>query len=90
MHRGQTLIRRGGRSRDCPIVQYASSDDIHRTLSEHETHCSDSVANSALPVHVPVKDLETRPDIAEAMDRVRGRHAQFWWLKIRPAKGGLA
>jgi Protein of unknown function (DUF3592) len=55
---------RGGRSRDCPIVQYIPNDGISRTISVHESHCSNSVDKRNLPLHVTVTYLETRPDVA--------------------------
>ena len=55
---------RGGRSRDCPIVQYIPSDGISRTISVHERVCSNLVNKRNLPLHVTVTYLETRPDVA--------------------------
>jgi hypothetical protein len=58
---------RGGRSRDCPIVRYMPSDGISRTISVHESVCSDSVDKRNLPLHVTVTYLETRPDVAKVL-----------------------
>jgi len=58
---------RGGRSRDCPIVQYIPSDGISRTISVHESVCSNSVNTRNLPLHVTVTYLETRPDVAKVL-----------------------
>ena len=55
---------RGGRSRDCPIVQYIPSDGISRTISVHESVCSDLVNKRNLPLHVTLTYLEKRPDVA--------------------------
>jgi hypothetical protein len=58
---------RGGRSRDCPTVQYIPSDGISRTISVHESHCSDAMDRRNLPLQVTVTYLETRPDVAKVL-----------------------
>jgi hypothetical protein len=59
---------RGGRSTDCPIVQYMPSDGVSRNISVHESHCSDRVNRHDLPLHVTVTYLETKPGIAKVLD----------------------
>jgi hypothetical protein len=59
---------RGGRSRDCPIVQYMPSDGVGRNISVYESHCSDWVNRHDLPPRVTVTYLETNPGIAKVLD----------------------
>lgn len=59
---------RGGRSRDCPIVQYMPSDGVSRNISVYESHCSDWVNRHDLPLRVTVTYLETKPGIAKVLD----------------------
>jgi uncharacterized protein DUF3592 len=59
---------RGGRFRDCPIVQYVPSDGVGRNIAVLESHCSDRANGRDLPLHVTVTYLETRTAIAKVLD----------------------
>jgi len=59
---------RGGRSRDCPIVQYVPSDGVGRNIAVLESHCSDRANGRDLPLHVTVTYLETGTAIAKVLD----------------------
>lgn len=59
---------RGGRSRDCPIVQYVPRDGVVRNIAVLESHCSDRANGSDLPLHVTVTYLETGTAIAKVLD----------------------
>jgi hypothetical protein len=59
---------RGGRSRDCPVVQFVAGDGISRNITVQESHCSDSVDKRNLPLHVAVAYLRTKPDVAKVLD----------------------
>ena len=59
---------RGGRSRDCPVVQFIAGDGISRNITVQESHCSDSVDKRDLPLHVAVAYLRTKPDVARVLE----------------------
>lgn len=59
---------RGGRSRDCPIVQFAADDGISRNIAVHDSHCSDWVNKRNLPAHVTVTYLKMKPDVAKVLE----------------------
>jgi hypothetical protein len=59
---------RGGRSRDCPVVQFIASDGISRNITVQESHCSDSVDKRELPRHVAVAHLRAKPDVARVLE----------------------